>query len=27
MALPYYTPENNPALFFEAERWLGELLA
>jgi aminoglycoside phosphotransferase (APT) family kinase protein len=26
MALPYYTPENNPALFFEAERWLGEVL-
>jgi aminoglycoside phosphotransferase (APT) family kinase protein len=26
-ALWYYTPENNPALYFEAERWLGELLA
>jgi aminoglycoside phosphotransferase (APT) family kinase protein len=26
MALPYYTPENNPALFFESERWLGEVL-
>jgi len=26
MALPYYTPENNPALFFEAERWLGEIV-
>ncbi len=26
-ALSYYTPENNPALYFEAERWLGELLA
>jgi aminoglycoside phosphotransferase (APT) family kinase protein len=26
MALPYYTPENNPALYFEAERWLGEVL-
>ncbi len=25
-ALSYYTPENNPALFFEAERWLRELL-
>jgi aminoglycoside phosphotransferase (APT) family kinase protein len=25
-ALWYYTPENNPALFFEAERWLSELL-
>ena len=25
MALPYYTPENNPALYFEAERWLSEL--
>ena len=25
-ALWYYTPENNPALFFEAERWLGELV-
>ena len=25
MALPYYTPENNPALYFEAERWLTEL--
>ena len=25
-ALSYYTPENNPALFFEAERWLTELL-
>lgn len=25
-ALSYYTPENNPALFHEAERWLGELL-
>ena len=25
-ALWYYTPENNPALYFEAERWLGELL-
>jgi aminoglycoside phosphotransferase (APT) family kinase protein len=25
-ALWYYTPENNPALFFEAERWLTELL-
>lgn len=23
---PYYTPENNPALFFEAERWLSEIL-
>jgi aminoglycoside phosphotransferase (APT) family kinase protein len=26
-ALSYYTPENNPALYFEAERWLDELLA
>lgn len=26
-ALSYYTAENNPALYFEAERWLGELLA
>jgi aminoglycoside phosphotransferase (APT) family kinase protein len=26
-ALSYYTPENNPALYFEAARWLGELLA
>ncbi len=26
-ALSYYTPENNPALYFEAERWLGELLS
>jgi aminoglycoside phosphotransferase (APT) family kinase protein len=25
-ALSYYTPENNPALFHEAERWLTELL-
>lgn len=25
-ALWYYTPENNPALFFEAERWLSEIL-
>jgi aminoglycoside phosphotransferase (APT) family kinase protein len=25
-ALSYYTPENNPALYFEAERWLMELL-
>ena len=25
-ALWYYTPENNPALFFEAERWLNEIL-
>jgi aminoglycoside phosphotransferase (APT) family kinase protein len=25
-ALSYYTPENNPALFSEAERWLGEIL-
>jgi aminoglycoside phosphotransferase (APT) family kinase protein len=25
-ALSYYTAENNPALFFEAERWLRELL-
>jgi aminoglycoside phosphotransferase (APT) family kinase protein len=25
-ALSYYTPENNAALYFEAERWLGELL-
>jgi aminoglycoside phosphotransferase (APT) family kinase protein len=25
-ALWYYTPENNPALFHEAERWLSELL-
>lgn len=25
-ALSYYTPENNPALYFEAERWLGEIL-
>jgi aminoglycoside phosphotransferase (APT) family kinase protein len=25
-ALSYYTPENNPALFHEAERWLGEIL-
>ena len=27
LALPYYTPENNAALYFEAERWLGEALA
>jgi aminoglycoside phosphotransferase (APT) family kinase protein len=26
MALSYYTPENNPALFHEAERWLAEAL-
>ena len=25
-ALSYYTPENNPALYFEAERWLREIL-
>ncbi|MDX6482077.1 MAG: hypothetical protein QOG85_2587 [Gaiellaceae bacterium] len=25
-ALSYYTAENNPALYFEAERWLGEIL-
>jgi aminoglycoside phosphotransferase (APT) family kinase protein len=25
-ALSYYTPENNPALYFEAERWLTGLL-
>lgn len=25
-ALSYYTPENNPALFHEAERWLREIL-
>jgi aminoglycoside phosphotransferase (APT) family kinase protein len=25
-ALSYYTPENNPALFHEAERWLSEIL-
>ena len=25
-ALSYYTPENNPALFHEAERWLTEIL-
>jgi aminoglycoside phosphotransferase (APT) family kinase protein len=25
-ALSYYTPENNPALYHEAERWLSELL-
>jgi aminoglycoside phosphotransferase (APT) family kinase protein len=25
-ALSYYTPENNPALYFEAARWLGEIL-
>jgi aminoglycoside phosphotransferase (APT) family kinase protein len=25
-ALAYYTPENNPALYLEAERWLSELL-
>lgn len=25
-ALSYYMPENNPALYFEAERWLDELL-
>jgi aminoglycoside phosphotransferase (APT) family kinase protein len=25
-ALSYYTPENNPALYLEAERWLSELL-
>jgi aminoglycoside phosphotransferase (APT) family kinase protein len=25
-ALSYYTPENNPTLFFEAERWLTEIL-
>jgi len=25
-ALSYYTPENNPALYLEAERWLNELL-
>ena len=25
-ALSYYTPENNPALYFEAERWLSEIL-
>jgi aminoglycoside phosphotransferase (APT) family kinase protein len=25
-ALSYYTPENNPALFYEAERWLREIL-
>jgi len=27
MALPYYTPENNAALYFEAQRWLREALA
>lgn len=26
-ALGYYTPENNPALYLEAERWLTETLA
>jgi aminoglycoside phosphotransferase (APT) family kinase protein len=26
-ALAYYTPENNPALYFEAERWLEAVLA
>jgi len=26
MALSYYTAENNPALFLESERWLGEAL-
>jgi aminoglycoside phosphotransferase (APT) family kinase protein len=26
MALSYYTPENNPALFLESERWLVEAL-
>jgi aminoglycoside phosphotransferase (APT) family kinase protein len=26
-ALAYYTPENNPALYREAERWLADLLA
>ena len=25
-ALSYYTPANNPALYFEAERWLSEIL-
>ena len=25
-ALWYYAPENNPALYFEAERWLSEIL-
>jgi aminoglycoside phosphotransferase (APT) family kinase protein len=25
-ALSYYTPDNNPALYFEGERWLNELL-
>jgi aminoglycoside phosphotransferase (APT) family kinase protein len=25
-ALWYYTPENSPALYFEAERWLSEIL-
>lgn len=25
-ALSYYTPENNPALYFEAERWLSDIL-
>ena len=25
-ALAYYTPDNNPALYFEAERWLSEVL-
>ena len=25
-ALAYYTPENNPALYHEAERWLSEIL-
>jgi aminoglycoside phosphotransferase (APT) family kinase protein len=25
-ALSYYTRENNPALFYEAERWLSEIL-
>jgi aminoglycoside phosphotransferase (APT) family kinase protein len=25
-ALSYYTPDNNPALYFEAERWLSEIL-
>jgi aminoglycoside phosphotransferase (APT) family kinase protein len=26
-ALAYYTPENNPALYHEAERWLADVLA
>jgi aminoglycoside phosphotransferase (APT) family kinase protein len=26
-ALSYYTPESNPALYFEAERWLNEILS